>query len=111
MPADVIEQLRILRDVLDAHAAPVTVDDLRRNDLAIQLEPQPANVVHARSVDNTGPDNRWTKRVLGVAAVLAVVVGLAVVGRQDRDAIGPGVGGDISSTVGSLDPSTGLTAD
>ena len=111
MPADVIEQLRTLRDVLDAHAAPVTVDDLRRSDLAIQLEPQSGDVIQAGSVDNAGPGTRWTKRVLAAAAVLAVVVGLAFVGREDRDTIGPGAEDDISSTVGSPDPSTGLTAD
>lgn len=111
MPADVIEQLRMLRDVLDVHAAPVTLDDLRRTKMTIQLEPESTDVIHPESVGHPGPGNRWTKRVLAVAAVLVVIVGLAVLGRQDRAATGPGSGDDIPSTVGSSDPSIALTAD
>ncbi len=111
MPADVIEQLRMLRDVLDVHAAPVTLDDLRRTKMTIQLEPESTNVIHPESVGHTEPGNRWTKRALAVAAVLVVIVGLAVLGRQDRAATTPGSGNDTPSTVGSPDPSTALTAD
>jgi hypothetical protein len=109
MPADVIEQLRMLRDVLDAHAAPVTFDDLRRTDMTIRLEPESTDVVHPDPVGDTEPGHRWTKRVLALAAVLAVVVGLAIIGRQDRGATGPGPGNGIPATVASPDPSFTIT--
>ncbi len=110
MPADVIEQLRMLREVLDAHATPVTLDDLRRTEMTTLLEPASSDVTHPDPVGEPAPGRRWIKRVVAVAAVLVVVVGLAVVGRQDRVATEPGSGDDVPATLGSTDPSTGLTS-
>lgn len=111
MPADVIEQLRMLRDVLDLHAASVTLDDLRRPEMTIQLESESTDVIDPESADQTEPGNHWTKGMLAVAAVLVVVVGLAVLGRQDRGATAPGVGNDVPSTAGLSDRSAPVTAD
>lgn len=109
MPADVIEQLRMLGGVLDAHAMPVTLGDLRRPDTAI-LAAESADVIHPDHVGEEEPTHRWTRRVLAFVAVLVVVVGLAFVGREDDGVTGPATGDDAASTSTSPQPSTSLTA-
>ena len=89
MPADVIEQLRMLGNLLDAHAAPVTIDDIRRTELRGELEPESVGVIDTHLAGRPEPGYRWTKEVLAVAAIVVVVVGLAIVGLQDHATKGP----------------------
>jgi hypothetical protein len=105
MSADVIEQLRMLRDVLDAHAAPVTLDDLHPTGAQNDLVLESVNVIDPDSLVYPSPRPRWTTQILIAAAIVVVVVGLVIVGIQDHTATGPGSGEGVSPTLGSPDRS------
>ena len=110
MPAEVVEQLKILRDLLDELAPPVTIEDLSRIRSETRTAPEIVDVIHLSSPGLTLIRQHWPKRVVGmVAAVAAVVVGLAALGRQDV-ATSPGPSGGVQATADEPQSSTTLVS-
>jgi LysM repeat protein len=100
MSADVIEQLRMLGELLDAHAAPVTLHDIRRIELHEALELESATLIDTHAPVPGRPTSAPRTRRLAVAAlaVAAMLVGLIVIARRDAGESVP------ASDVSSIDP-------
>ena len=92
MSADVIEQLRMLGDLLDAHAAPVTLDDIRRTELHEELGSGSVGVIETHVPMARRPTSARGSRGLAVAAlaVAATLLGLIVIARRETGDVAPG---------------------
>ena len=90
MSADVIEQLRMLGDLLDAHTAPVTLNDIRRTELHEELEP--GSVIDTHVPMTRRPMSARGSRRIAVAAlaVAAMLLGLVLISRRDTGDVVPG---------------------